>query len=89
MRITGVLSNVLSQHGSLEEARKYYGFRGVKITDVAPEADRLCFELEIPCDKLTASNHCALHDKPEEKPVICHRYPLAPDDIENCGFYFK
>ena len=80
---------MLSQHGSIEEARAYYSFRNIAITEVDEKADLLCFELDIPCDKLTVDNHCLLHDKPELKPVICHRYPMAPDDIEGCGYKWK
>lgn len=89
LRITGILSNLINQHGSLDEARSYYSFRGIKITDVNTKADTVCFELDIPCDKLTEENFCSLHDTPEKKPVICHRYPWFPDDLEGCGFYWK
>ncbi|MBI5814981.1 MAG: hypothetical protein HZB29_05160 [Nitrospinae bacterium] len=89
MRITGILSHVIGQHGSMDEARAYYSFRKIAITQVDPSTDTLCFELDIPCDKLTPGNHCLLHGQPELKPVICHRYPMAPDDIEGCGFNWR
>ena len=89
LRITGILSNILSQHGSLDEARAYYSFRNVAITEINEKADTVCFELDIPCDKLSANNRCSLHGTPEKKPLICHRYPNFPDDIEGCGFTWK
>ncbi|MGK7345100.1 MAG: hypothetical protein ACNS63_04760 [Candidatus Nitrospinota bacterium M3_3B_026] len=89
VRITGVLSHVVGQHGSLEEARVYYSFRGIRITDADHGADRLLFEIDIPCERLTSDNLCALNGRPEEKPVICHRYPMFPDDIEGCGYTWR
>ena len=89
LRMTGVLSELISQHGSLDEAKVYYSFRGIGITEVNEEIDSVLFELDIPCDKLTEDNLCSLHDTPEKKPVICHRYPWYEDDIEQCGFSWK
>ena len=89
MRITGILSHVVGQHGSLDEARAYYSFRKIRIAAVSPETDSLCFELDIPCDKLTEDNHCLLHGQPEIKPMICHRYPAVSDDIGRCGYSFR
>ena len=89
LRITGVLGNIVSQHGSLEEARTYYSFRGITISDVNHEAGTVCFELDIPCDKLGEDNTCSLHGSPEKKPLICHRYPWFPDDIDGCGFTWR
>jgi len=89
MRITGILSHVLAQHGSLDEARAYYSFRQIRIAEVSAQTDSLCFELDIPCDKLTADNRCLLHDKPELKPIVCHRYPLVPDNVASCGYSFR
>lgn len=89
VRMTGVLSHVLGQHGSLEEARAYYSFRGISVAGVDRASDRLLFEIGVPCEHLTADNLCRLHGRPEEKPVICHRYPMAPDDIEGCGYTWR
>ncbi len=89
LRITGIYSNLIEQHGSLDEARAYYSFRGVSITEIDRRGDRVLFEAPIPCDKLGADSRCSLHDTPEKKPVICHRYPWYPDDIESCGFTWK
>jgi len=89
VRLTGILSHIVSQHGSLDEARLYYSFRGITVGDVDVDNDAVSFELNRPCSQLTAENTCALHTTPEKKPVICHRYPLYPDDIENCGYAWE
>lgn len=89
LRITSVLSNLISQHGSLDEARAYYSFRGIEISYVNKETDTVCLELNIPCDKLTADKKCLLNDQPEQRPLICHRYPWFQDDIETCGYSWK
>ncbi|VAX18904.1 hypothetical protein MNBD_NITROSPINAE02-1710 [hydrothermal vent metagenome] len=89
LRIRGTLSEIIAQHGSLDEARAYYSFRGINLADVNEKNDAILFELDIPCDKLTGDNLCALHDTPKKKPVICHRYPWFPDDVKECGFNWK
>ncbi len=89
VRITGILSNIERQHGSLEEARLYYSFRGIRIAEIDKDMDRVSLEMDIPCDKLTAENRCLLHSDPEKKPVICHRYPWFEDDIEDCGYRWQ
>ena len=86
LRIVTPLARLLSQHGSVEEANAYYSYRGGSITGVSTEEDLVSVEFPIPCDKLTPENHCLLHATPEIKPVICHRYPMAPDDIDECGY---
>ena len=80
LHMRGMLSDIVSQHGSLDEAKKYYSFRGVRIPEINEKLDAVMFEMDIPCDKLDEHNHCKLHDDPAQKPVICHRYPLGPDD---------
>jgi hypothetical protein len=51
--------------------------------------DRILLELSIRCSRLTPDNKCDLHDTPEKKPAICHRYPWFEDDIESCGYSFE
>ena len=89
LRITAVLSNTISQHGSLDEATRYYSFRGFTVAGSNVETDILFLEADIPCDRLTEDDLCSLHDKPEEKPIICHRYPWFQDDVEGCGYKWR
>jgi hypothetical protein len=84
-----VTSQIIAQHGTLEEAEAYYSFRGARFAHVDHQADRVTIEMNIHCDKLTGDNRCALHFTPEKKPVICHRYPAAPDDVQTCGYKFR
>jgi len=88
LRITGVLSNILRQHGTLEDAEAYYLYHGVKLVDVDKITDRALLEIDRRCDQLSEDNRCALHGQ-DKKPFICQKYPWFPDDIESCGFYFK
>lgn len=86
LRITGILSNIVAQHGTFEDAKAYYSYRGIRITDVNRALDTVGLEMDIPCDKLTEDNKCALHS--DGKPSICERYPQFQDDIESCGYTF-
>lgn len=89
LRITTVLSHIIENHGSVDEARIYYSFRGMRLTETYPAIDRALLELDIPCNQLSAENTCMLHDRPEQKPLICHKYPWFQDDIPTCGFTFE
>lgn len=88
VRITSLLSHIIEQHGSIEEAGKYYLYRGINIAKVHEESDRVLLEIGIPCDRLAEDNKCLVHGSPEKKPLICHRYPWFSDDIESCGYSF-
>jgi hypothetical protein len=88
MRVVMPYDHLLSSHGSIDEAAAYYSFRGGRLSGVDPKARLVAFEFAIPCDKLDAENRCALHETPEKKPVLCHRYPTGPDDIPTCGYYW-
>lgn len=87
-RVTAVLSNITSQHGSLEEAGAYYSFHGIQIMDVDEAGDRALLEIDMPCSQLAPDNSCRLNGSPEKKPLICHKYPWFEDDIETCGYSF-
>lgn len=89
LRITSVMSHIRKQHGSLEEAKAYYSYRGIQLTEMDERMDRVLLELEIPCKHFTQDNKCSLHETPEKKPYICHRYPWYPDDVEQCGYSFE
>ena len=86
--MTLLASHLAGQHGSLEEAEAYYSFRGARFAQVDLEGDRVSVEMDIPCSQLTPDNRCSLHGAPEKKPLICHRYPAAPDDVAGCGYRF-
>lgn len=89
VRITTVLSHLISNHGSVDEARAYYSHRGIRLTQTAPSLDRALLEIDIPCRQLQPDNSCGLHAAPEAKPLICHKYPWFKDDVEGCGYHFE
>lgn len=89
IRVTSILSHIVKQHGTLEEAKAYYSYRGISLSEADEKKDRVLLELPLECSQLTVDNRCMLHDKPETKPVICHRYPWYEDDIESCGYSFE
>lgn len=89
VRITSVYSHLVANHGSIDEARIYYSYRGIRLAEALPAIDRVMLEIDIPCSQLTADNKCRLHETPEQKPLICHKYPWFKDDIEGCGYRFE
>lgn len=89
VRITSVLSAALANHGSLEEAEKYYSYRGIRVAEFDKISDRVLLELDIPCSQLDKNNRCKVHDDADKKPLICHKYPWFKDDVETCGFKFE
>lgn len=89
IRITSILSHIVKQHGTLEEAKAYYSYRGISLCETDEKSDRVLLEIPLECDQLTEDNRCLLHDKPETKPIICHRYPWYEDDVESCGYSFE
>lgn len=89
LRITSILSHIVNQHGTLEDARAYYSYRGIDLVELDEKTDRVLLEMPVPCDQLTPDNRCGLHDTPQDKPFICHRYPWFEDDIESCGYTFE
>jgi Fe-S-cluster containining protein len=89
VRITSVLGTILRNHGSLDEARKYYSYRGITIAEVDKHSGLVMLEAAIPCQMLDENNRCKVHDDADKKPLICHKYPWFKDDIETCGFKFE
>lgn len=87
VNITAVRDITLQQHGNIEELKRYLGWRGITVQGEDVERNLLFYSMEIPCEQLTSENVCKVHDSPD-KPLICHRYPWEPDDIEACGYKF-
>ncbi len=48
----------------------------------------LFYAVDIPCSQLTEDNGCRVHNTPE-KPLLCLKYPDAPNDIDQCGYAFE
>ena len=89
VRLTSVLGTIIWNHGSLEEARKYYSYRGITIAEVDRPSGLVMLEVAIPCGQLDENNRCKVHADEDKKPLICRKYPWFKDDIETCGFKFE
>ena len=88
VNMTVVRDVTLRQHGSLAELKLYMEYRGIRVVGEDVAKNQLYYSVDIPCDQLTEDKQCKVHDTPE-KPLLCLKYPWAPDDIENCGYTFK
>lgn len=88
--MTVVRDITLQQHGSLKELELYLSYRGIRVVGSDEKRNQLYYSMDVPCSELTQDNRCRVHDSPQ-KPLICHRFPSAKEDIEdipNCGFGF-
>jgi len=88
VNITAVRDIALSQHGNMEELKTYLSYRGIQVVGDDAEKNLLFYSISIPCSQLGPDNECRVHGKPE-KPLICHRYPWAKDDIKECSYSFE
>lgn len=88
VNMTVVRDVTLRQHGSRVELERYLGYRGIRVVGEDVDRNALFYEVDIPCSQLTADHQCAVHDSPD-KPLLCHKYPDAPNDIEECGYAFE
>ncbi|PIQ95532.1 MAG: hypothetical protein COV67_14410 [Nitrospinae bacterium CG11_big_fil_rev_8_21_14_0_20_56_8] len=88
VHITVVRDVTLRQHGNLEELKRYLEYRGIRVVGEDAEANALFYAIDVPCSQLTLDNRCRVHNTPGQ-PLLCHRYPTGPDDIEECGYRFE
>ena len=88
VNMTVVRDVTLRQHGSRAELERYLGYRGIRVVGEDVAGNALFYEVELPCSQLTADNQCRVHDSPE-KPLLCLKYPDAPNDIDQCGYAFE
>ncbi len=86
--MTLVRDVTLRQHGNRAELELYLGYRGIRVVGEDISANALFYAVELPCSQLTADNQCRVHNSPE-KPLLCLKYPDAPNDIEECGYAFE
>lgn len=90
VNMTVVRDVTLQQHGNLEELKRYLSYRGIQVVGSDEKRNQLYYSMNVPCSELTSENRCRVHGSPE-KPLICHRFPEAEEDIKdikNCGFRF-
>ena len=86
--MTVVRDVTLRQHGNREELELYLGYRGIRVVGEDVAGNALFYEVDIPCSQLTEDNGCKVHDSPA-KPLLCLKYPDAPNAIEQCGYAFE
>ena len=88
VNITAVRDITLRQHGNIEELKRYLSFRRIQVVGEDVDKNLLYYTINIPCSQLGPDNVCKVHNSPE-KPLICHRYPWAKDDIAECSYTFE
>ena len=88
VNMTVVRDVTLRQHGNREELERYLGYRGIRVVGEDVTGNALFYEVDIPCSQLTEDNGCKVHDSPA-KPLLCLKYPDAPNAIEQCGYAFE
>ena len=86
--MTVVRDVTLRQHGNREELELYLGYRGIRVVGEDVTGNALFYAVDIQCSQLTEDNACKVHNTPE-KPLLCLKYPDAPNDIEQCGYAFE
>ena len=89
MNITVVRDVTLNQHRSIKELELYLSYRGVRLVGENIENNQLFYSIEIPCQQLGSDNECKVHLNSEAKPLLCYRYPIEPDDNEECSYKFE
>ena len=89
LNITVVRDVTLSQHRNIKELELYLGYRGVRLVGENIESNQLFYSIEIPCQQLGPNNECKVHLNSEAKPLLCYRYPIEPDDYEECSYQFE
>jgi Fe-S-cluster containining protein len=87
VNITVVRDATLRQHGNVEELQRYLQYRGIQLAGEDIAGNRLFYALPIPCAQLMADKTCAVHASPD-LPLLCRRYPEAPDNIPECSYVF-
>ena len=88
LNITVVRDVTLNQHKSIKELELYLSYRGVCIIGEDIKRNQLFYSINITCQQLGPENECKVHNDTEVKPLLCHRYPIEPDNSEDCSYQF-
>ena len=89
LNITVVRDVTLNQHKSIKELELYPSYRGICLVGEDITRNQLYYTVNIPCQKLGSENECKVHEDPEAKPLLCHRYPIESDNSEECSYQFQ
>ena len=88
LNITVVRDVTLQQHKNIKELELYLSYRGVCIVGEDVKRNQLFYSINITCQQLGPENECKVHNDTEVKPLLCHRYPIEPDNSEDCSYQF-
>ena len=89
LNITVVRDVTLNQHKSIKELELYLSYRGICLVGEDIKRNQLFYSTNTPCQQLGPENACKVHENPEAKPLLCHRYPIEPDNSEDCSYQFQ
>ena len=89
LNITVVRDVTLSQHKSIKELELYLSYRGICLVGEDTARNQLFYSINIPCQQLGPENECNVNQDSEAKPLLCHRYPIEPDNSEECSYQFQ
>ena len=89
LNITVVRDVTLNKHKSIKELELYLSYRGICLVGEDIKRNQLFYSINIPCQQLGPENACKVHEDPEAKPLLCHRYPIEPDNSEDCSYQFQ
>ena len=79
----------LKQHKSIKELELYLSYRGIYLVGEDIKRNQLFYSINIPCQQLGPENAYKVHEDPEAKPLLCHPYPIEPDNSEDCSYQFQ
>ncbi len=88
LNITVVRDVTLNHHKSIKELKLYLSYRGISVVGENIKHNKLFYAINIPCQQLGPENECKVHKDPEVKPLLCHLYPIEPDNHEDCSYQF-
>ena len=89
LNITVVRDATLNQHKNIKELELYLSYRGIRLVGESIEENQLFYSINIPCQQLGPNNECEVHKSLEKKPLLCQRYPIEPDDSDECSYKFQ
>ena len=73
----------------IKELELYLSYRGICLVDENIEENQLFYSISIPCQQLGPNNECKVHKSLEKKPLLYQRYPIEPDNSDECSYKFQ
>ena len=72
-----------------KELELYLSYRGICLAGENIEENQLFYSISIPCQQLGPNNECKVHKSLEKKPLLYQRYPIEPDNSDECSYKFQ